>query len=101
MDHIPSLPKSFKGNTELLIWADLFTGLVLAKASSARTAQQIAENYEECVFRRFGASEVIRHDREPGFMSDVFRSFNRIVGQRQSPTMAYRPQANGAAERMV
>ncbi|KAE9272457.1 hypothetical protein PR003_g30196 [Phytophthora rubi] len=101
MDHIPSLPKSFKGNTELLIWADLFTGLVLAKASSARTAQQIAENYEECVFRRFGESEVIRHDREPGFMSDVFRSFNRIVGQRQSPTMAYRPQANGAAERMV
>ncbi|KAE9276198.1 hypothetical protein PR003_g29127 [Phytophthora rubi] len=101
MDHIPSLPKSFKGNTELLIWADLFTGLVLAKASSARTAQQIAKNYEECVFRRFGASEVIRHDREPGFMSDVFRSFNRIVGQRQSPTMAYRPQANGTAERMV
>ncbi|OWZ13092.1 reverse transcriptase [Phytophthora megakarya] len=33
MDHIPSLPKSFKGNTELLIWADLFTGYVIAKRS--------------------------------------------------------------------
>ncbi|OWZ15962.1 reverse transcriptase [Phytophthora megakarya] len=42
MDHIPSLPKSYKGNTELLIWADLFTGYVLVKASGARTAQQIA-----------------------------------------------------------
>ncbi|GMF16338.1 unnamed protein product [Phytophthora fragariaefolia] len=62
MDHIPSLPKSYKGNTELLIWIDLFTGYVIAKASASRTAQNIAENYEECVFRRFGASEVIRHE---------------------------------------
>ncbi|KAJ8579110.1 hypothetical protein ON010_g84 [Phytophthora cinnamomi] len=61
----------------------------------------IAESYEECVFRRFGASEVIRHDREPGFMADFFRSFNRILGQRQRATMAYRPQANGTAERMI
>ena len=68
MDHIPSLPKSRKGNTELLIWVDLFTGYVMAKASASRTAQTVAEGYEECVFRRFGASEVIRHDREPSFM---------------------------------
>ncbi|KAK1946066.1 Gag-Pol polyprotein [Phytophthora citrophthora] len=86
-----SLLKSYKRNTELLIWADLFTGYVLVKASGARTAQQVAKSYEESVFRRFGASEVIRHDREPGFISDVFRAFNRIAGQRQSPTMAYRP----------
>ncbi|GMG17774.1 unnamed protein product [Phytophthora fragariaefolia] len=101
MDHIPSLPKSYKGNTELLIWIDLITGYVVAKASASRNAQTIAENYEECVFRRFGASEVIRHDREPGFMADFFRSFNKIVGQKQRATMAYRPHANGTAERMV
>ncbi|KAE8973361.1 hypothetical protein PF011_g25284 [Phytophthora fragariae] len=101
MDYIPSLPKSHKGNTELLIWVDLFTGYVIAKASTSRAAQTIAESYEECVFRRFGASEVIRHDREPGFMADFFRSFNKILGQRQRATMAYRPQANGTAERMV
>ncbi|POM67582.1 Reverse transcriptase [Phytophthora palmivora] len=91
----------YVGNTELLIWIDLFTGYVIAKASASRTAQTVAENYEECVFRRFGASEAIRHDREPGFMSDFFRSFNKIVGQRQRATMAYRPQANGTTERMV
>ncbi|POM66393.1 Reverse transcriptase [Phytophthora palmivora] len=77
MDHLPSLPRSHKGNTELLIWIDLFTGYVIAKASASRTAQTVAENYEECAFRRFGASEAIRHDREPGFMSDFFRSFNK------------------------
>lgn len=42
MDHIPSLPKSHKGNKELLIWVDLFTGYVIAKASASRTAQTIA-----------------------------------------------------------
>ncbi|KAE9265493.1 hypothetical protein PR003_g32442, partial [Phytophthora rubi] len=94
-------PKSHKGNTELLIWVDLFTGYVIAKASASRTAQTIAESYEECVSRRFGASEVIRHDREPGFMADFFRSFNKILGQRQRATMTYQPQANGTAERMV
>ena len=61
----------------------------------------IAENYEERVFRRFGASEAIRHDREPGFMFDLFRAFSQIVVQKQRATMAYRPQANGTAERMV
>ncbi|KAG3224703.1 hypothetical protein PC129_g4648 [Phytophthora cactorum] len=34
-------------------------------------------------------------------MYDFFRAFNHIVGQRQRATMAYRPQANGTAERMV
>ena len=101
MDHIPSLPRSFNGNAELLLWVDLFSGYVIAKASSSRSAQTIAENYEECVFRRFGASEAIRHDREPGSMSDFFRAFNKIAGQKQRATMAYRPQANGTAERMV
>ena len=34
-------------------------------------------------------------------MSDFFRALNRIAGQKQRATMAYRPQANGTAERMV
>ncbi|OWY92516.1 reverse transcriptase [Phytophthora megakarya] len=81
MDHIPLLPRSCNGNTELLIFVDLFSGYVIAKASASRSALTIAETYEECVFCRFGASEVIRHDREPGFMSDFFKSFNKILRQ--------------------
>ncbi|OWZ11001.1 reverse transcriptase [Phytophthora megakarya] len=83
MDHIPSLPASRKGNTELLIWVNLFTGFVIAKTSASRTAQTVAESYEEAAFRRFGASETIRHDREPGFMSEFFKAFNKLIGQRQ------------------
>ena len=38
------------------------------KASASRTAQEVADGYEECGFRRLGDSEAIRHDRGPGFM---------------------------------
>ncbi|OWY90994.1 reverse transcriptase [Phytophthora megakarya] len=34
-------------------------------------------------------------------MSDFFRAFNKILGQRQRATMEYRPQANGTDARMV
>ncbi|OWZ05002.1 reverse transcriptase [Phytophthora megakarya] len=44
IDHIPSLPRSHKGNTELLIWVDLFTEYVIATASSSRSAQTVAES---------------------------------------------------------
>ncbi|GMF33980.1 unnamed protein product [Phytophthora fragariaefolia] len=101
MDHIPSLPVSYKGNTELLVWVDLFSGFVIVRDNASRPAQTVAEAYEEAVFRGFGASETIRHDQEPGFMSDFFKASNKLIGQRQRAMLAYRPQANGAAERMV
>ena len=65
------------------------------KVSAWRTAQTAADGYEMCAFRRFGASETIHNDREPGFMSDLLRAFNCIVWQGQQATMDYRPQANG------
>ena len=40
----------FQRKSELLLWVDMFSGYVIAKASSSRTAQTIAESYEECVF---------------------------------------------------
>ncbi|GMG14712.1 unnamed protein product [Phytophthora fragariaefolia] len=101
MDPISSLPVSYKGDTELLVWVDLFTGYIITRANSSRNAQTVAEAYEEAVFRRFGASEAIRHDRDPGFMADFFRAFSKMMGQRQRATLTYRPQANGTAERMV
>ena len=58
---------------------DLFSGYVVARASALRTARTIAEEYEDCVFRRFGVNEGIRQDREPGFMSYFFRAFSKIA----------------------
>jgi ribonuclease HI len=101
MDHVPSMPRSHRGNTELLIFVDHHTGYVITKATRSRSAETVAAAYEEAVFRHYGASEIVRHDREPSFMSQVFKAFNQLIGQRSRATLAYRPQANGKTERVV
>ncbi|GMF15379.1 unnamed protein product [Phytophthora fragariaefolia] len=65
------------------------------------TAQDVAEAYEERVFRSFGASPMLRHDQDPRFMSEVFTRLRELLGSRQRPTLTYRPQANGQQERTV
>ncbi|OWZ05337.1 LOW QUALITY PROTEIN: reverse transcriptase [Phytophthora megakarya] len=94
-------PKITQWDTDLLSFEDLFSGYVIVKAIPSRSAQTIAETYEECVFRKFGASEVTRHERDSGFMSNFFKSFNKSLGRRQRAPMVYRPQTNGSSERMV
>ncbi|KAG6579909.1 reverse transcriptase [Phytophthora cinnamomi] len=44
---------------------------------------------------------MLRHDRDPRFMSEVFTKFREMLGSRQRATLAYRPQANGQQERSV
>ena len=65
------------------------------------SAEEVANVYLEHIFKRFGAQEAVRHDRDPRFMSRVFKAFNRMMRQKQRPTLAYRPQANGKQERYV
>ncbi|OWZ12679.1 reverse transcriptase [Phytophthora megakarya] len=48
-----------------------FSGFIMCKAMASTKAQDVSEAYEECVSRRFGASEMIRHDRYPRFMPIV------------------------------
>ncbi|POM74964.1 LOW QUALITY PROTEIN: Hypothetical protein PHPALM_7993 [Phytophthora palmivora] len=50
---------------------------------SITTAQDVAEAYEERVFRNFGASSMIRHDQDPRFMSEVFKCFRELLGNNE------------------
>ena len=59
-----------------LICIDTFSGYIIAKAGISRTAQTVDGNYGKCVFLHFEVNKTIRHDRKPGFMSDIFRAFN-------------------------
>ncbi|OWZ07126.1 reverse transcriptase [Phytophthora megakarya] len=70
-------------------WA--FTGSVIGKAMANTTALWVAQVFEECVYQRFGAQSLIRHDRDPRFMSESM----------SSATLSYRPQANGQQELSV
>ncbi|KAE9309316.1 hypothetical protein PR003_g20540 [Phytophthora rubi] len=101
MDFVTHMPESARGNTFLLLFQDTFSGYIMCKPMSSTTAQDVAEAYEEQVFRRFGASSMIRHDQDPRFMSEVFTRFRELLGSKQRATLAYRPQANGQQERSV
>ncbi|KAE8902854.1 hypothetical protein PF003_g13543 [Phytophthora fragariae] len=101
MDFVIPLPKSRRGNTALLLFQCSFTGFVIAKAMSDTTALTVAQAFEECIYRRFGAPSLIRHDRDPRFMSEVFQAFTEMMQSRSRATLSYRPQANGQQERSV
>ncbi|GMF59212.1 unnamed protein product [Phytophthora fragariaefolia] len=101
MDFVTHLPRSERGNTFLLLFQDAFSGYVMCKPMGSTTAQDVAEAYEELVFRQFGASSKLRHDQDPRFMSEVFSRFRDLLGSRQRATLAYRPQANDQQERSV
>ena len=101
MDFAIALPKTYSGNVALLLFCCLFTGFIILVPMAETTAEDVANVYLEYVYKRFGAQETIRHDRDPRFMSRVFKAFNRMMKQKQNPTLAYRPQANGQQERSV
>ncbi|KAE8898588.1 hypothetical protein PF005_g27035 [Phytophthora fragariae] len=68
---------------------------------SDTTALTVAQAFEECIYRRFGAPSLICHDRDPRFMSEVFQAFTEMMQSRSRATLSYRPQANGQQERSV
>ncbi|KAH9149768.1 hypothetical protein AeRB84_007273 [Aphanomyces euteiches] len=101
MDFAVDLPKSTRGNTVLVVFLDWYTAFIMVKAIPRRDAFTTAQAFEEQVFRRLGACTQVRHDRDPAFMGKVFKAFNQMLGQVQMPTFSYRPQANGATERII
>ncbi|OWZ01024.1 hypothetical protein PHMEG_00027667 [Phytophthora megakarya] len=71
MDFVIPLPKARWSNTTLLLFQCAFTGYVMGKVMADTTALRVAQAFEECVYRRFsGALSLIRHDRDPRFMSE-------------------------------
>ncbi|KAG3054431.1 hypothetical protein PI125_g25862 [Phytophthora idaei] len=65
------------------------------------SALKVAQAFEECVYRRFGAPSMIRHDRDPRFMSEVFQTFADMTQSRSRATLSYCPQGNGQQARSV
>ncbi|GMF37366.1 unnamed protein product [Phytophthora lilii] len=101
MDFVIPLPRSRRSNTALLLFQCSFTGFVMGKAMADTTALSVAQAFEECVYRRFGAPTLIRYGRDPRFMSEVFQAFAEMMQSRSRATLSYRPQANGQQERSV
>ncbi|GMF15360.1 unnamed protein product [Phytophthora fragariaefolia] len=102
MDFVIPLPMS-RSNTALLLFQCAFAGFVMANAMSDTSVLCVAQAFEECVYRRFGAPSLVRHDRDLRFISEVLQAFAEMVQSRlrTTLTLSYRPQPNGQQERSV
>ena len=100
MDFVLPLPKSWRGSSALILLHDHSTQFFISKATSNTGALEAAKAFEENIFRRFGAPSLIRHDRDPRFISE-FQAFAKMVQAKSRATLSYRPQANGQQERSV
>ena len=101
MDFVIPLPKNWQGYKALLLFQDHFTGFVLAKAMNDTSALNVAKAFGKFIFRHFGAPSLICHDRDPKFMTEVFKTFAERMQAKSRATLSYRPQANGQQERSV
>ncbi|GMF42322.1 unnamed protein product [Phytophthora fragariaefolia] len=101
MDFVIPLPTTRRGNSALLLFQCSFTGFVIANAMSNTDALRVAQAFEACVYRRFGAPSLIRYDCDPRFMSEVFQAFAEMMQSKSRATLSNRPQANGQQERSV
>ena len=103
MDILGPFPETGRGNSYVIVFVDLFSGYVSAGVMRYQetTAEDCARLFEELIYNRFGACRILRHDRDPRFMSEFFQYFNKSIGQKQRATLSYRPAANGHAERNI
>ena len=101
MDCVTPTVKTRSVNTALSLFQDRFAKFVISKAINDTLALEVAKAFEENIFRHFGAPSLICHDRDPKFMTEVFKTFAERMQAKSRATLSYRPQANGQQERSV
>lgn len=94
MDIIGPLPRSTKGNSYILVVADLYSKFALTYPMRQANAKKIVTLVEEGVFLMFGVPRRIICDNGVQFRSREFRQMIDRYGIRVSYTAYYHPQAN-------
>ena len=79
----------------MLLFQDRLMGFVIANDISETGALEVAKSFEDNIFRSFGAPSLMRHDRYPRFMSEVFRTFAEMMGFKSRATLNFHPKQTG------
>ena len=99
MDILGPFPETENGNSHIILFICQFTGYICGGAMPNPDAKLCARMFELHCMQYFGACRILRHDRDPKFMSVFFKELNYLYGIRQIPTLSYRPCADGIPER--
>ena len=100
MDFVGPLPVTPRGNKQILVIVDDFTKWVEFIPLPSQEAEVTAKAAGNGFFVHFGCPLEIVTDQGRNFESVLFKAMCEILGIHKLRTTAYRPSANGQAERM-
>jgi transposase InsO family protein len=101
MDLVGPLPKTTKGNDTIVVFIDKLTKLAhFAPTVITVTAPKLAEIMLTRIIVQHGVPKAIVSDRDPRFISNMWRALWSMLGTSLDMSTAYHPQTDGQTERM-
>ncbi|KAL8151213.1 hypothetical protein V2J09_021021 [Rumex salicifolius] len=98
LDFIEGLPPSFNKHCILVIVDRLSKNAHFLALSHPYTAIDIAQTFLDQVFRLHGMPQNITSDRDPTFLSEVWKEMFRVHGVDLRFSTSYHPQTDGQTE---
>jgi hypothetical protein len=96
MDFITQLPRTPRGNTQIVVFVDRCTKMVhFAALPGEATAEDVALCFRREVFRLHGLPKSIVSDRDPKFTGQFWSELLRLLGTSRRLSTAYHPQTDG------
>ena len=99
VDYLGPLPLTRKGNQHVIIFVDILTKWVEARAVPDNTAVTTAKAFYDLIITRHGFPETLLSDRGTNFLSKLTREVCKLLNVHKVNTTAYRPCCNGQVER--
>ncbi|UYV70015.1 K02A2.6-like [Cordylochernes scorpioides] len=100
LDFIGPLEATPRGYSSILTIVDLFTKFPILIPTKDQCANTVVRALLERIITTFGVPKTILSDRGSAFMSCVFKGVCKAMGVGAVNTTAWRPQSNGAVERL-
>ena len=100
MDIIGPLPRTERGNRNILTVVDHFTKHVEAYPLQDQEAVSVARVFLNEFVSRYGVLYVIHTDKGTNFESNLFKEICKLLGIAKTRTSPYHPQCDGQVERI-
>jgi hypothetical protein len=99
-DLITGLPES-DGHNAILVVVNRFSKMiVLIPIRDTLTAPQMAENFRDHIWKRFGMPEQIISDRGPQYIAQFTKDLYQLMNTTTNISTAFHPQTDGQTERI-
>ncbi|GJV27518.1 putative reverse transcriptase domain-containing protein [Tanacetum coccineum] len=102
IDFVTKLPKTQSGNDTIWVFVDRLTKSAhFLPMRETGPMEKLARLYLKEVVTRHGIPVSIICDRDPQFMSNFWKSFQKALGTRLDMSTAYHPETDGQSERTI